>query len=554
MEEIHPIGAPKDEAVASTSAVGRGNGDAGDGRSRSLSPSAPRRSARVANGRTGAGSKSVVSALVAQSDRLGEEEGEEALMQEINNPSIKPSTPRAAQAAKEEIGILRGLRAQSTPEVSSMALRAVDEVKKVAKRSRNLKGAYRGALWSAAARMAAASLGLVQRANNTDGSGTGEAERREATVDARERARLEAEGELLRIRVANLETQLEEARRSGPSSNHPGVTSSPMEVDGEDGYNHGTWPRGGHNSRDSSADRKRKRAGPQDEDSSSSPVGGKKRAPRPISSSSSEEEMIVEGDAGSIRALLPTSEEAEVGKRCREEVAREVAEGTLPTGNVPSLKARGGGSNPALNGRKKGTVAAATAGGGTPQQMQPKETAAQTRCRGEGKKIPNATGGGKKPVLPKAPRAAAITVSCPAGSYADVMWRARSQIDLGELGIGDLRTRRAVTGALVLEIPSPEGHARADALANKMAALFADKEDVRIARPTKRVDIRVRDLDDAATVEDVISAVAVAGGCGPGDLKAGQIRLGPDRMGTLWLRCPLAVAKKVTDRGRIRVG
>ncbi|XP_032690682.1 uncharacterized protein LOC116853647 [Odontomachus brunneus] len=117
------------------------------------------------------------------------------------------------------------------------------------------------------------------------------------------------------------------------------------------------------------------------------------------------------------------------------------------------------------------------------------------------------------------------------------MRRARGQIDLGELGIGDLRTRRAVTGALVLEIPGPEGHARANTLANKMAALFADKEDVRIARPTKRADIRVRDLDDTATVEDVISAVAVVGGCGPGYLKAGKIRPGPDRMGTLWLRC-----------------
>ncbi|XP_032687482.1 uncharacterized protein LOC116851798 [Odontomachus brunneus] len=134
------------------------------------------------------------------------------------------------------------------------------------------------------------------------------------------------------------------------------------------------------------------------------------------------------------------------------------------------------------------------------------------------------------------------------------MRRARSQINLEELGIGDLRTRKAVTGALVLEIPGFEGHARADALANRMSALFADKKDVRIARSTKRADIRVRDLDDAATVEDVISAVAVAGGCGPGEIKAGEIRLGPDRMVTLWLRCSLAVAKKIADGGRIRVG
>ncbi|XP_032671665.1 uncharacterized protein LOC116844352 [Odontomachus brunneus] len=138
--------------------------------------------------------------------------------------------------------------------------------------------------------------------------------------------------------------------------------------------------------------------------------------------------------------------------------------------------------------------------------------------------------GGKRPVLPKAPRAVAITVSCSASSFADVMRRARSQIDLGELGIGDLGTRRAVTGALVLGISGPEGHARADALANRMAALFADKGDVRIARPAKRADIRVRDLDDAATVEDVVSAVAVAGGCRPGEIE-GKSALDP----TAWV-------------------
>ncbi|XP_032679268.1 translation initiation factor IF-2-like [Odontomachus brunneus] len=238
--------------------------------------------------------------------------GEEPANEEINNPSIKPSTPRALQAVEEKKGILRGLQAQSTPEVSSMALRAVDEVKKVAERSRNLKRAYRGALWSAAAKMAATSLALVQRANNTDRSGTGEAIRSEAAADARERARIEAEAESLRLRVANLEAQLEEARRFGPSSNQREVATSPMDVDVEDGDSHGTWPRESHNSRDSSADRKRKRAEHHDDDSPSSPDDTKRRASRRILSTSSDEKMAVEGAAGPIRALFPTSEEAEL--------------------------------------------------------------------------------------------------------------------------------------------------------------------------------------------------------------------------------------------------
>ncbi|XP_032690371.1 uncharacterized protein LOC116853411 [Odontomachus brunneus] len=189
---------------------------------------------------------------------------------------------------------------------------------------------------------------------------------------------------------------------------------------------------------------------------------------------------------------------------------------------------------------------------------RPLKAATQTgRCdQGAGKDRKNSqgAGGGNKPALPKVPCAAAVTVSCPAGSYADMMRRARNQIDLGELGIGDLRTRRAVTDTLVLEITGPEGHARADALNKRMLALFTHKRDVRIARPMKRADICVLDLDDAATVEDIISAVAVAESCGPGKIKAGEIRPGPDRMGTLWLRCPLVVAKRITGGGRIRVG
>ncbi|XP_032684999.1 uncharacterized protein LOC116850612 [Odontomachus brunneus] len=126
-------------------------------------------------------------------------------------------------------------------------------------------------------------------------------------------------------------------------------------------------------------------------------------------------------------------------------------------------------------------------------------------------------------------------------------------IDLSELRIGDLRTRRAATGALVLEIPGPEGQARTDALAKRMSALFADKKDVQIVRLSKRADIRVGDLDDSITAEDVISAVAVAGGCGPGEIKAGAIRPGADRMGTIWIQRPLSAARKVAGGGRLKV-
>ncbi|XP_032688803.1 uncharacterized protein LOC116852480 [Odontomachus brunneus] len=132
------------------------------------------------------------------------------------------------------------------------------------------------------------------------------------------------------------------------------------------------------------------------------------------------------------------------------------------------------------------------------------------------------------------------------------MRRARENIDLGTIGIGEIRTRNAATAALVLGILGPEGHARVDA--SKMSALFAKKEDVRIARPVKKADIRLRNLDDATTVEDVVSVVAVVWGCGLGDSKAGVIRTGTGRMGTLWIQCPLTAARKLLDARHLKAG
>ncbi|XP_032689115.1 uncharacterized protein LOC116852661 [Odontomachus brunneus] len=125
------------------------------------------------------------------------------------------------------------------------------------------------------------------------------------------------------------------------------------------------------------------------------------------------------------------------------------------------------------------------------------------------------------------------------------MRRARGEIDLADLGIGDLRTKRAATGALVLEVSGPEGHAKADALAGRMRSLFAEEKEVRIARLAKKTELRVRDLYDAVTMEDVVTAIVSSGGCGPEDVKVGAVRAGANGLGTMWVQCPLTSAKKV---------
>ncbi|XP_032686583.1 uncharacterized protein LOC116851362 [Odontomachus brunneus] len=100
-------------------------------------------------------------------------------------------------------------------------------------------------------------------------------------------------------------------------------------------------------------------------------------------------------------------------------------------------------------------------------------------------------------------------------------------------GLGQASRQRAATGALVLEVSGPEGQVKAESLAAKIRTLFAEEEGVRIARPAKRAELRVRDLDDAVTTEDVVAAVASFGGCGPEDIRAGAIRAKANGLSTM---------------------
>jgi hypothetical protein len=76
---------------------------------------------------------------------------------------------------------------------------------------------------------------------------------------------------------------------------------------------------------------------------------------------------------------------------------------------------------------------------------------------------------------------------------------------------------------------------------------------VTVARPVKRADLRVRDLD-SITPEDVASALAEAGGCPTGEIKVGTICFSPAGLGSVWALCPLVAARKLGAAGKVRVG
>lgn len=148
----------------------------------------------------------------------------------------------------------------------------------------------------------------------------------------------------------------------------------------------------------------------------------------------------------------------------------------------------------------------------------------------------------------KVPSTAAVTITAPDGSYAEVIGKAKREVmavKLRALGVEDMRIRRGKTGAYVLGIPGPEKkdrEAKAEALAAKMRRGFAEDSRVKISRPAATV--RIRDLDKAATTEDVVETVVGSGVAQREDLKA-TISSPVNGMGVAWMRCPITAADEL---------
>ncbi|XP_061719323.1 neurofilament heavy polypeptide-like [Cydia pomonella] len=138
-------------------------------------------------------------------------------------------------------------------------------------------------------------------------------------------------------------------------------------------------------------------------------------------------------------------------------------------------------------------------------------------------------------------------------TYGDILKEARTKIDLNELQIQGVRFKRAVTGATIIEVPGAASGEKADALADKLREKL-NNEVVQVSRPTKNAEVRISGLDDSVTPEDVKEAVAKVGGCHLDQIKCGEIRQDFSGLGSIWVRCPITVVKKLTESGRLLVG
>lgn len=127
-------------------------------------------------------------------------------------------------------------------------------------------------------------------------------------------------------------------------------------------------------------------------------------------------------------------------------------------------------------------------------------------------------------------------------------------IKLKDIGIDDIRCRKSVTGGMVIEIPGKENYNKAEKLEEKLKNMFQNRQDVRVNRPIKRSEMRIRDLDDSITPQEVIKAIAQSGECREEDVTIGDIKhRTPRSMGVVWVKCPTTAVRKITQAGKITI-
>ncbi|XP_029668579.1 uncharacterized protein LOC115238689 [Formica exsecta] len=91
----------------------------------------------------------------------------------------------------------------------------------------------------------------------------------------------------------------------------------------------------------------------------------------------------------------------------------------------------------------------------------------------------------------------------------------------------------------------PTATQRADALYADLRRVFAGEEGVRLARPIRKAELRLRGLDRSLAAADIAADVSREGGCVVANVRVGDIKFPTRGLGTVWVQCPLRAANRI---------
>lgn len=127
------------------------------------------------------------------------------------------------------------------------------------------------------------------------------------------------------------------------------------------------------------------------------------------------------------------------------------------------------------------------------------------------------------------PAVVTITSKSDGVSYAQILSKAKQNVSLGNLGIQNVRMRRALNGALVLKLPGPDGKKLDGSLRITLQEVL--REDAAMNNPVATGELRLRGIDPATTQDEISYELEKISGCPSRDLKVSAINLMRDSMG-----------------------
>ncbi|EFN69006.1 Proline-rich P65 protein [Camponotus floridanus] len=137
-------------------------------------------------------------------------------------------------------------------------------------------------------------------------------------------------------------------------------------------------------------------------------------------------------------------------------------------------------------------------------------------------------------------------------TYAQILAKAREKVCLRDLGIQTTVIRRAISGAIVIEVPGPQGKQLASVLRSNLAEVLG--QDARVQNPVTMGELRIRGIDPSTTEEEIYLEMESLSGAHRNEFKVSTISNMRDGMGVAWVTCPLQTAVKIAENGVMTLG
>lgn len=154
----------------------------------------------------------------------------------------------------------------------------------------------------------------------------------------------------------------------------------------------------------------------------------------------------------------------------------------------------------------------------------------------------------------RAPRSAAVMIS---GSrdgpaMAELLSTARNKINIAEMGINQLKIRRAATGGTLIEITGDDMKEKAYQLCAKLREVLP--AETRITVPTKNGTVRMYGFDSSINKADIEEMVVTKTMCTRDECNVSDIIELKNGSHVAWIKCPLATAILLANQRKISIG